>query len=55
LAENIAISILPIAYPAQFNFIATVAGYLTSLKHALYALSIGVAALAWARALVRRA
>jgi len=45
--ENSAISILLAYYPVQFDVFANVAGYATSLKHTLYALSLVTAMLLW--------
>jgi hypothetical protein len=45
--ENSAISILLAHYPERFDNLTSIAGYATTLKHMLYALSLVTALLLW--------
>jgi hypothetical protein len=49
--ENFAISVLLAYYPERFDNLASVAGYATTLKHTLYALSLVTTLLLWLRVL----
>jgi hypothetical protein len=51
--ENTLISILLAYYPVQLNVLAAVAGYATTVKHTLYALSVVTAMSLWLGVLVR--
>lgn len=52
--ENSGISILLASYPQRLDVLAGVLGYVTSIKHVLYALSVAAAALLWLCVLARR-
>ena len=55
LLENSAISVLLVNYPERFDAVANAAGYVTSLKHGLYTLSLITALVIWAMVLIKKA